>query len=260
MIFARTQQHRCRESAHQGIGCQQFGVLRQGHPGVPNGYSHHCQQGHTRGKQVEKLERSPERQVQGSGANRFQRVRERVEASAPESLRPYDCGSPGQQPANDAAGGIEVNPVPIHHQFQKQRYRNQQGHDSYTIEDLRPNPVLDRTIRIAVRDTGCADRDHRQAGRSPGQHVLGWFRNPSGVACVLRQVARGLQASQLQHFGSYCLKFLALRCRRCFETAKPFVQLRQQFFGELLHGDYCTASTCIWDKSLPTRLCFASEC
>ena len=142
MVATGREQQRRGEASGEGVGGEEFGVLRPGHPGVPGGDEEHGEEGGGGGQQVEELQGGPEGEVEDAAAEGFEREGEGEEAAAAEALGPEHEAGTGGEADEDAADGTD--PLLIDGEFEEPGGANEDGDDADAVEDLGAEAVFER--------------------------------------------------------------------------------------------------------------------
>ena len=85
----------------------------------------------------------PKREIRDAGAQGLQAEREGRESLAAKALRP--CRQPGSSGKADEDADRGPNPIAIKGQLQKPGHANKHGEDTDPVQELAPDPALQRS-------------------------------------------------------------------------------------------------------------------
>ncbi len=166
------QQRGRRQAASQGVHAQQFRILTPRKHCIGDGDRGHGEKNKPVRPQVINAGGSPEREIRNAGAQRLQAIGKRGKSLTAKALRPKrQRGSTGQADQDSNSG---PNPVPIKGQFQKPGHADEDGQDADTIQELGPDPALQRRTRLgACRRSHPATRGRRGRNHASGRRRIG---------------------------------------------------------------------------------------
>ena len=141
------------ESADDGVEREQFRVLHPGHVSVEGGDGDHGHKRHAGGDEVEIGKRCPQREVEDSAAEGFERVGESGVSAAAKALGPGDEGRAGDKTDEHAAE--RADPMVVEGELEEPGYSDEHGEDADAVEPLRADAAFERrTVRNAAGGGG----------------------------------------------------------------------------------------------------------